>query len=109
MENICEKMPPIIPISHFNNNWEKYLKYLYNIYLDTFFNNSVIYKNVKIKTFTELNYQGMQQSFEHITTKGSRDRLYNEERCARIMWIKPIIEGLCDNCSNIAIWKEKKK
>ncbi|KGG81062.1 hypothetical protein Y919_02505 [Caloranaerobacter azorensis H53214] len=85
------------------------MNHLYELYLEDFFYNKVYYKGMPVKTFTNLNYNGKQQSFEHITTKGSKDRIYNVLRCERIKWIKKIIESLCNGCDNIATWQEKHK
>lgn len=107
MSETCINMPPLTLMSDFNNDWKTYMNHLYQIYLNNFFNGEVRYNNNKIKTFTNLNYEGHQQSFEHITTKGSKDRLYNEARCERLQWIKPILEGACRDCGDILTWKER--
>lgn len=107
--SICTKMPPLIKIEKFNNNWDQYLDYIYDLYIEDFFNNTLFYKGLPVKTFTNLEYNGKQETFNHITTKGSRDRLYNSLRCERYKWIKTMLEGeTCENCESMAIWPVKK-
>lgn len=102
-------MPNLIDINDFDNDWSLYLDYIYQLYLEEFFYNTVFHKGVPVKTFTNLEYNGKQATFNHITTKGSRDRLYNTLRCERYEWIKAMIEGKrCEKCEDIAIWPEKK-
>jgi hypothetical protein len=110
MDNTCSEMPHLITIDEFNQDWNSYLKHLYTLYLEEFFYNTVFYKGLPIKTFTNLDYNGKQETFNHITTKGSKDRVYNTMRCERYKWIKAMIEGTtCNNCYDLAIWEEVKK
>lgn len=110
MNNTCSKMPHLITIDEFNQDWNSYLEYLYILYIEEFFNNTVFYKGLPIKTFTNLDYNGKQETFNHITTKGSKDRVYNTMRCERYKWIKAMIEGItCNDCCDLAIWEEVKK
>lgn len=110
MNDDCSKMPRLIKMNEFNNDWNLYIDYLYDLYLEEFFYETVFYKDAPVKTFTNLEYNGRQKTFNHITTEGSRDRLYNSLRCERYKWIKAMIEGnACNNCSDIAIWPEKRK
>jgi DNA-binding transcriptional MerR regulator len=109
-EDICEYLPPIIPFKNYNNDWDTFLEDLYKIYLNDFYNIVVKYKNLPVKTFTALDYNGKQQTFNHITTKGSNHRLYNQLRCERIRWIKALIENdNCRKCNHFASWPEKEK
>lgn len=110
MNDNCNKMPKLTTMDEFEQNWNSYLDHLYELYLGDFFYNTVKYKNLPIKTFTNLEYNGKQSTFNHITTKGSKDRLYNSLRCERYSWIKAIIEGeSCIDCEDLAIWEENVK
>ncbi|OQB54107.1 MAG: hypothetical protein BWX97_00083 [Firmicutes bacterium ADurb.Bin146] len=107
MTNVCTSLPQLISLNSFAN-WKEFYNYIYKLYLDDFFNNTVYFDNKPIKTFTDLNYDLKQESFEHITTKGSNDRLYNESRSQRILWVKAILESkICRVCKDYAIWPEK--
>jgi len=110
MSGICPRMPDLIKIDEFDNDWNKYLDYLYSLYLNDFFYNTVYFNGLQVKTFTQLQYNCKQETFNHITTQGSNDRLYNLLRCERYNWIKTIIEGkICYVCDEIAIWEERRK
>ncbi|NLZ54917.1 MAG: hypothetical protein GX892_17585 [Thermoanaerobacteraceae bacterium] len=109
MSGICFKMPPLTKVDAFQD-WASYLDYLYNLYMDDFIYNNVYFRGVPVKTFTNLEYNGKQQTFNHITTEGSRDRLYNYLRCERYKWIKAMIEEkACENCEDLAIWPEVRR
>lgn len=99
MTKICPNMPACILLEDCDNDWNKYLDLLYREYLKDFSDENLIHKGNRVKTLTELDYTMRQQTFNHITTKGSFDRLYNKQRCERLKWIRPIIEGNCDECA----------
>lgn len=96
-DKLCNNMPELVKLNN-NETWNEYLDKLYAIYLNDFFHNDISFEGKIVKTFTQLEYNMKQQSFNHITTKGSNNRLYNEKRCQRIKWIKPLIEGSCKSC-----------
>jgi len=91
----CPQMPPLVMMT---NGWAEYLDILYVEYLSEFINNSTYHRELKVKTFTQLEYNMKQATFNHLTTKGSKNRLYNEKRCQKYKWIKPMIEGNCGAC-----------
>lgn len=94
----CDKMPELVVMGNYNNDWNKYLDALYIIYLEDFCNSPFLHKGLPLKTFTQLEYNMKQESFNHVTTKGDNNRLYNEERCKKLRWIKPILAGDCAEC-----------
>ena len=111
--NKCSRMPELILLSDYDD-WENYLEALYVEYKNDFYENETYHHSKPVKTFTELEYNLMQTTFNHITTKGGNDRLYNETRCQKIKWIKAILEGFCGECDDIRDfldldWQKKNK
>lgn len=101
----CEKLPPIIPLE--STGMQNYLSDLYRVYQEQIANGSFTFHNKPIHVFTSLNHNLQHQSFEHLTTKGSGDRLYNVRRCERLPWIKSILEGNCNSCEEFLIFQDK--
>lgn len=110
MDNVCDKMPALIKLEDFNNDFNEHLEYIYKLYLSDFQENDTYYKGKKVKTFTELGYNLKQKTFNHITTENNQqDRLYNLLRMERYHWIKKIIEGdSCQRCDELAVFKDRK-
>ena len=63
------------------------------------------FKEKPVKVFTELNCNLYHQAYEHLTTKGTHEKLYNESRIARIALINEILGDICNGCENLAIFK----
>jgi len=96
------------------DDFNAYLKGLYNIYVTEIANANFTFHQKPLHVFTTLNYNLQHLTFEHITTKGSNDRLYNQNRCERIIWIKDILNKICDGCADYRVfrdrsWKQDKK
>ena len=105
MDNKCAKLSPLISLKE-GQVLAEYLHELYPIYQSKIAGGSFTFHGKPIHVFTELNYNLQQQSFEHLTTKGSNDRLYNLARCERIVWIKDILSNLCADCDDYRLFPD---
>lgn len=81
-----------------SSSWEEYLQKLYASYRSEIFEKPLFYKGEKIIFNTDLNYNLRHETFEHITTKGSVNRLYNQSRCEKMLWICALLAGKCQGC-----------
>lgn len=109
MADLCVKLSAPAEKS-LNESFDEYLQRIYeNVYMKFIAGMSHKFKGKPIKVFTELNCKLQHQSYEHLTTKGVHERLYNESRIARIAWINEILGDLCDGCENLAIFKDTPK
>lgn len=110
MEIRCDKISHIIPKE--NRTFGEYINYLYTIYKDELYSEiekkKWKFKGKPITVFNELNHNLQHQSFEHITTKGSTVRLYNEKRCERILWIRDMLNHVCDPCPDFRMFEDTK-
>lgn len=107
MSEHCEKLPPLIKQSE-SQTLGEYLNTLYPIYEQKIASANLKFRGKPVCLFRELNYNLQQQSFEHLTTKGNNDRLYNLKRCERLTWIHDILQGICDGCSNYRVFRDSK-
>lgn len=86
----------------------EYLASLYPIYLENIAQNTFSFHGKPVRVFTDLNCNLQHCTFEHLTTKGNNGRLYNIKRCERIVWIKDILNGICQRCVKYRVFKDKK-
>lgn len=106
MESICQKLSPLI--SGEGTSFNDYLKMLYPIYKEKIADGMLTFRGKPVCVFNELNFNLQHQTFEHLTTKGNNDRLYNQKRCERIAWISDILHGICEGCDNYRVFRDTK-
>ena len=104
----CQNLPALI-----ENNFktlEEYLNYLHQLYLDDFSNQTTYYNGKPIKTAKSLSYNLRETTFEHLVTEEYKGkRIYDDERCKRIKWIKHIIDNCTSShCPYLRCFREKK-
>lgn len=97
-----------------DEDFNSYMNKLYYQYEKYIANGSFMFRGKPVSVFTDLNYNLQHQTFEHITTKGSNNRLYNIPRCQRILWIRDILNGICSGCVEYRVfcdtgWKSKRQ
>lgn len=107
MDEYCEKLSPLIEQKS-GQVLSDYLKDLYPIYEMEIANGSFSFHGKPVHVFTELNMNLQHQTFEHLTTKGNTDRLYNTKRCERLVWIRDILADLCNGCTNYHVFRDTK-
>ena len=104
----CNWLTPIITIDQFENNWEKYNKKLYEIFVRDFIENELYFENKKVNIRTNPKQNNYEHGFIHLTCISTEthldlnDRIPDFRRCERIEWNREIIENyLCNqNCTN---------
>ena len=107
MSTHCSNLSPLLPMKE-KQNLGEYLKELYPIYEKEIAGESFVFHNKPVKVFTDLNFNLQHQTFEHLTTKGDKNRLYNTKRCERLHWIKDIMQNVCAGCSEYRVFLDTK-
>ena len=103
----CSKLSPLLPIRE-KQNFGDYLKELYPIYEKEIAEENFTFHGKPVKVFNELNFNLQHQTFEHLTTKGDKNRLYNSKRCERLSWIKDILKNVCSGCGDYRVFPDSK-
>ena len=79
MSNFCVKLSTPVE-KNLNESLEEYLKRIYNdVYMKFIAKMLHKFKGKPVKVFTELNCNLQHQAYEHLTTKGNHESLYNEK------------------------------
>lgn len=98
--SICDLLPDLVECTDFAK-YNEYRSQLYEIFLDTFVNHSVIWDGKVVAVNTAPEEDGLMKGFTHITGRKyskSKKRYPDFRRSERILWIKPMIEASIDIC-----------
>lgn len=101
----CQKLSPPMPIVGTLNEYLNTT--LYPFYFEQIACAHFTFHDKPIQVFSKLNYNLQHETFEHLTTKGSNDRLYNQKRCERMVWIRDILSGVCKDCETYRVFKDR--
>ncbi len=113
----CKWLPDTVSLNDYGGDYEKYFDYLYSVFCTDLIKYQPSYDGKKVGARKHPMVNQKHEGFYHLTHKdyqksGFENRLFDSKRSARIHWIKPVIINCmcCENCcSNIKIWKEKKR
>lgn len=105
-----EWLPELVLFEHYEYNWEKYLKILYDYFHEDFVCSKPEFRGKKLalKRYP-LAEDGKEATFWHIISEGKSEdkRIPDLRRCERIRWPKPVIEHSEDNA--IKVWENERK
>lgn len=107
----CKKIPDLIELDLFGGDYEQYEEAVYSLYKTTFEEKSFSYNNKPIVQKIIPMYKEKSGTFWHIISNGPDEasRTPDLRRYERIAWPSHVL-GYCQNqCSNILIWKNKRK
>ena len=101
----CAILPSALSWDLFGGDWAAYKEALYKVFKRDFIDNQPSFLGKPVDIIHEQFFEGKERSFWHIITAGDRDidREPDEERCARISWVKPLLED-GGNCPDYAMW-----
>jgi len=86
--------PPLIPLAQFGGDWPRYLRALYQIYVDTVVHAGLTFLGCPVRTRFRPSTEGMGYGFLHLISSAPSSKNRNEEarckdlgRCERLRWI----------------------
>jgi hypothetical protein len=87
-------LPNPVALSDFRGDWFAYFEAIYKVYLDDFVYDQPLFRGRKVRTIVEPMREGKEESFWHVVQgKSSTNSEQDMNRCARIPWIRPMIEA----------------
>lgn len=101
----CNNLSPLLEKG--NSTFEEFLAQIYPEYYENIATAELTFRDKPIRVFTGLTPDFRHQTFEHLTTKGNYDRLYNQMRCERILWIKDILTRCTNECDNYRVFPDE--
>lgn len=110
--NLCDKLPSVIyPTSSIDSAYLNRLRAIYNRDL---VDNDVYFRNKIVQVREKDDPRGVYNSFDHVSCEtikvnGEKIKRFEKERCARITWLKPILEmAECTSCGDYIFktWEE---
>ena len=109
MKTSPEWLPPIVLLSNYGDNWEKYLEALYDYFKQDFIKSRPTFNGRRLGLKKHPREKGKEATFWHFISEGSieDERTPDLRRCERIRWPKPIIENA--EGSNIKVWENRRR
>ncbi len=112
----CKWLPNTMP-RYLNETEPEYLARLYQVFERDFKKTQPLFKGYRVGCRKNPITHGYEEGFYHLTSydyydTGFENRILDEQRSARLPWIRPVIEnyGCKDVCCNrLIIWKEKQR
>lgn len=101
-------LPSLVLLEEYNGEWNKYLNFLYEIFISDFVESGCNYRGIKIAIKRHPQIDNKEATFWHLISEGETegDRTPDLRRCERIRWPKPIIEKVPDE--EIKVWQNKR-
>lgn len=109
MSNFPNWLPPLIPLSDYEDDWERYLEALYTSFKQDFIDSRPLFKGRKLGLKRHPLEQGKEATFWHFISEGRQEanRVPDLRRCERIRWPRPIIENV--DAPVIKLWENKRR
>lgn len=109
----CDQLPSPLPWEMFGGDWNRYKEALYSIFKRDFLDNPPSFLGKPVDIIHQQFFEDKERSFWHIITAGNYDeqRTPDQERCAGISWVKPLIEetNVCEHYSLWVKWHDQTK
>ena len=109
MTDIPEWLPPLVLLTDYGGNWNRYVEALYGHYKHDFVTSKPSFRGLDVARKVRPVEQGKEASFWHLISEGrvEQDRMPDLRRCERIRWPRPIIEH--EGEPLIKVWENKRK
>lgn len=103
MDNLV--LPPIIELSEYEGNFEKYINVLYAVFKHDFIDSKPFFRGKRLGLKKLPIVDGRECTFYHFTHKGNieTERIPDLRRMERIPWPKPIINN--SESPSLKVWK----
>ena len=109
----CDQLPYQLTWDMFAGDWNRYKDALYSIFKRDLIDNPPAFRGKPVDIIHEQFFENKERSFWHIISNGDHDdnRSPNEERCAGVSWVKPLIEDtrVCEHYAVWVKWHDKTK
>jgi len=101
-------LPPIILLSDFGNDWDRYSEALYAAFCEDFKNRPISFRGRPLGLKRHPLMAGKEATFWHFITEGKfeAERIPDIRRCERIGWPRPIIEQADDPA--VKVWENER-
>ena len=86
-------LPPLIAWNDYNGQWQRYIDAVFAVFYRDFIETQPRFRGEPVKIGKQI-IEGKERTFWHVTSEGDieANRTPDLRRCARIGWIRPIIE-----------------
>jgi len=103
-------LPDLVLFEEYGNNWDEYLRILYEWYAEDFINSKPIFRNRSLGVKRLPLARNKEATFWHIIQEGDSEteKIPDFRRCERIRWPKPIIEHCEETNSGIKVWENER-
>lgn len=100
-------LPPLIQVGEYDDE-TAYLDALYKIFRQDFMDNSPTFRGASFRLKRYPKRENREATFWHVTTQGQEEnnRTLDLDRCARLSWIRLIIEAA--DSDNVKTWRNKR-
>lgn len=107
-EEIGELVPPELLI--FDGSWPEYEELLHKVFMDTIWNNELVFCGLPVKVRRHKEYKGRHFGFWHLTSEGEKEeeRTPDFRRCERLYWVSWVIMNI-DKAPGLFSWWENKR
>lgn len=107
----CDKIPALVELSTYDGDYSKYEEAVYALYDETFQNHKFYLDGKPINHKKHPTFNNKSATFWHIISSGPNEENRNADlrRYERIAWPAFILDYCASNCSNLLIWKNKRK
>jgi len=102
-------LPPLIELSDYAGDWQKYLHALYSAFAADFIEQTPSFRGAPVRLKRHPIVLGKEATFWHLISEGKTEdeRLPDLRRCERIRWPRQIIENAVDPA--VKSWENLRK
>lgn len=102
------QLPPIILLSSYGGDYEKYIAAVYTLFKKDFVDTKPVFRGTRLRLKYHSKYEGKDYTFYHMTHSGQNEQDRNPDlrRCERLPWAKPVIEN--SDQWQLKIWPQKR-
>ena len=93
MGDVVAALPPLLEYGHYGGDWQRYIDDVFAIFHRDLIAARAHFKGLPVSLDARMGPDGKEEGFWHLTSTGPKDaRLPDFGRCARVPWLRPLIE-----------------
>jgi len=90
-------LPPLIEYDKYGGDWQRYIDEVFSIFHRDLIASRARFKGLPVSIDTRMGADGKEEGFWHLTHSGPMHaRIPDFGRCARVPWLRPLIERVPD-------------